>query len=243
MRRLWLADIHANLPAFEAVLADAGQVDEVLFLGDVVGWGPHPAQCVDLLGGLRARAIVGNHDLAILDTYPGVGASSRPVNWDAWTRCQLSDDRIAYLSRLPPDMTVVSCGKATRLIHRTSVDYYLHPAMPDRMLETYFRGVPGEAVYCGHAHRVIDRIVGGRRLVCLPPVGQPRNGDPRAGYAIEETGELNFRFVEYDVERTIADLWRIGLDERFCARCEQFLRRGFDPEWSREYTAEGRGEG
>ena len=238
MTRLWLADVHANLPAFEAVLADAGQVDEVLFAGDVVGWGPHPAQCVDLFRSLQARAIVGNHDLAILARDPAVGVSPPPVNWDDWSRCQLSDDQIAYLSSLPLDMTVESCGQVVHLIHRSSVDRYLHPAMPDSMLEAYFRDVPGQVVYCGHSHRLIDRVVGGRRLVCLPPVGQPRDSDPRAGYAIEEGGVLRFQRVEYDVESMVSDLRQIGLGEGFCTRAERFLRTGFDPEWSREYGAE-----
>ncbi|MBU0606911.1 MAG: metallophosphoesterase family protein, partial [Armatimonadetes bacterium] len=66
MKRLWIADVHANLPAFVAVLADAGAVDEVIFLGDVVGYGPHPAECVDLLARLQPQAVLGNHDAAVL---------------------------------------------------------------------------------------------------------------------------------------------------------------------------------
>ena len=65
MRRLWLADVHANLPAFEAVLADAGPVDEVLFLGDIVGYGPNPRECIDAVMKCSV-CLLGNHDQGAL---------------------------------------------------------------------------------------------------------------------------------------------------------------------------------
>ena len=68
MKRLLLADIHATLPAFEAVLAAAEDVDEIVCLGDVVGYGPHPAACVELLMSLGAKSVVGNHDLEVVIT-------------------------------------------------------------------------------------------------------------------------------------------------------------------------------
>lgn len=235
MRRLFLCDVHANLPAFEAVLEHAGPVDETFFLGDVVGCGPRPAECVDLLRSLGARAIGGNHDLAVLasaraDGFPCTG------NWDHWSLGQLDEARRQYLAALPAVMEVRSCGRATCLIHRSQAPHYLHPDMPDDLVDAYFRDVPGEAVYCGHSHRSMDRVIDGRRLVCLPPVGQPRNRDSRAGYAVEEGGQLRFGFAEYDVERVVGDLARTGLADAFRARWEQFLRTAWDAEWSREYT-------
>ena len=234
MIRLFLADVHANLAAFEAVLEDAGQVDEILFLGDIVGCGPHPAECVDRLLSLNAGVIAGNHDLAIVNRNVPDAVPSSLVNWDDWTYCRLTKEQRDYLSSLPLEMTTASCAKTATLIHRTRADYYLHPSMPDHLLKKYFRDIPGDAVYCGHSHRTIDRVVDGRRLVCLPSIGQPRNRDPRAGYAIEIDAELQFRFVDYDVDSVVADLRRIGLPEDFRARWERFLQSGFDPEWSRE---------
>ena len=78
--------------------------------------------------------------------------------------------------------------------------------------------------------RAIDRTVNGRRLVCLPAIGQPRNSDPRAGYAIEAGSDLEFRYVEYDVESVVRDIRQIGLHEDFRARWIRFLRTGSDPE-------------
>ena len=107
--------------------------------------------------------------------------------------------------------------------------------MPDELLAEQFRDVPGKVIYFGHSHRLIDRVVHGRRFVCFRTVGQARDGDPRAGYAIEREGVLEHRAIAYDVERVVHDLPKIGLPEPFLARWIEFLRTGFDPEWSREY--------
>jgi hypothetical protein len=76
--------------------------------------------------------------------------------------------------------------------------------------------------------------LGDRELVCFPAVGQARNRDPRAGYAIETDGELEFRYVDYDLGRTARDTAAIPLPPDFAARWQRFLLTGYDPDWSRE---------
>lgn len=236
MKRLWIADVHANLPAFEAVLDDVGGVDEIVFLGDIVGFGPYPSECLDLLQRLQPRAVLGNHDATILAMRGRPAAPSRPVVWDEWTCRQLSDSQCAYLAGFPDELQVVSAGMDIKAIHHPRGIPYLHPAMPDNVLANHFRDVAGPAVFCGHSHRPIDRTVAGRRFVCIPAVGQPRNGDARAGYAVEQNGVLHFRFVAYDIERVVIAVRKIGLAEGFCLRWCRFLRTAFDVEWSREYV-------
>lgn len=238
MRRLWIADVHANLPAFEAVLADAGRVDEVAFLGDIVGCGPHPSGCIDLLKQLDAKAILGNHDAAILAIRTRAPRCANPVDWDEWTFEQLNEVQLSYLANLPTMLAVASCGASVKTMHHPPGAPYLHPAMPDSVLASHLHAAPYPVVFCGHSHRQIDRTVSGRRYVCTPPVGQPRNGDTRAGYAVEEDGALAFHYVSYDIERVVADFQRIGLAAEFCQRWICFLRTGFDVEWSREYRHE-----
>jgi len=236
VKRLIIADVHANLPAFEAVFRAAGPVDEIVFLGDVVGYGPHPAECVDLLRRIEARAILGNHDIDILADPtlepPGPDAHSM---WRHRSYLRLNPSQRAYLASLPHSLTLTSNGQCVEVIHNTPSRKYLHPAMPDEMLVDSFREVPGSVVYCGHSHRLIDRVVDGRRLVCFRAVGQARDGDPRAGYAVERDGVLEHRRVEYDVDRVARDTRRMGLPEPFISRWIRFLRTGSDPEWSREY--------
>ncbi|MFA6110864.1 MAG: metallophosphoesterase family protein [Candidatus Latescibacterota bacterium] len=234
MRRLWLADVHANLPAFEAVLADAASWDEIVFLGDIVGYGPHPSACVERLRQLGARGVRGNHDTAVLAIRQCPVRRSAPVDWDEWSFDQLDEPQRSYLATLPLERAIDCCGVAATAMHHPAGAPYLHPAMPDAVLAGHLRAVAQPMIVCGHSHRRIDRVVGGRRYVCVPPVGQPRDGDSRAGYAVEADGELAFHRVSYDLERTVADVGWIGLEEGFCQRWVRFLRTGWDPEWSRE---------
>ncbi len=235
MKRLWIADVHANLRAFEAVLDDAGSVDEIVFLGDIVGFGPHPSACLELLRRIEARAAVGNHDSSIAARRGRAPRLSTPVDWDEWTLSQLTREQLAYLASLPEALSISSDGREIVAMHHPPGAPYLHPAMPDDVLAAHFKGVSGAEVFCGHSHRAIDRRVEGRRLVCIPAVGQSRNGDVRAGYAIEQDGELQFRFVSYDIEQVVRDIEAIGLPEPFGTRWIGFLRKGYDAVWSREW--------
>ena len=110
MRCLVLSDIHSNLEAFQAVLDDAGPVDEVWCLGDVVGYGPDPNACVDLLRSMPHLCIAGNHDWATLGKL-----DLRDFNPDAreanlWNRQQLTPENLAYLDALPE--TLVGRGSS-----------------------------------------------------------------------------------------------------------------------------------
>ena len=102
MRTLVISDIHANLVALEAVLADAGHWERVWFLGDLVGYGPNPNECVERLRELEPLALSGNHDWAVLgklDTDEFNDDARRMVRW---TRNELTEDNLAYLEGLPP---------------------------------------------------------------------------------------------------------------------------------------------
>lgn len=239
MKRLWLADVHANLPAFEAVLHDAGQVDEVIFVGDIVGCGPRAASCLELLRSLRPRAVLGNHDAVVLQPPTAVRACDGGLDWYALE--QLTVEQRAYLEALPQALDVRMCGQSARALHQLPDAPYLHPAMPDTVLAPHLALARAPLVVCGHSHRALDRTVAGRRLVVIPAVGQPRNGDPRAGYALEKNGHLSFHFVPYDLERTARDTLALGLPEPFCSRWLRFLLTGGDPEWSRDYCPDGDG--
>lgn len=223
MKRLWLADIHANQPAFEAVLAAAGPVDETVFLGDAVGYGPHPEACLRLLGEIGPRAVAGNHDAGVL-------ARNR---WCDFVRRRLPAAPAALLAGWPPLLRLPALNGTATIVHHPPGAPYLHPALSESVFAECLRAVPGEIVIAGHSHYPLDRVIGGRRFVCIPAVGQPRNGDPRAGYALERDGNLEFRFVAYDVERVVRDVRRLGLEAAFCERWCRFIRTGYDAGWSR----------
>jgi diadenosine tetraphosphatase ApaH/serine/threonine PP2A family protein phosphatase len=239
MRYAILADIHANLAAFMAVLDDIerkGGVEELWCLGDVVGYGPNPRQCIELLRQHKHICIAGNHDLAAigkLDTSyfnPDAAAACR------WTARQLRPEHIVYLSNRPfviekDDFTLVhgsprepiweyliSINAARENFNRFKSRFCLvgHSHVPlvfkcDEKGDTYYNPLlPDIGLVLARSRSIINP--GG--------VGQPRDGDPRASYAIydDEAGMLRLHRVNYDISATQAEMMKHGLPMRLVTR-------------------------
>jgi len=161
LRRLFIADVHANLPAFEAVLSDAGPVDEVFFLGDIVDCGPHPAECVTLLRDIGATCIVGNHDEGVLSLEGGRRPPREWVDWQEWTFDQLTAEQRAYVGSFPRSRVIRSCGVETRLIHSAPNSPYLHESMTDEQVSVALLCIPGIATGLS-----TEALVAGVTFVC-----------------------------------------------------------------------------
>lgn len=234
-----MADIHANLVALEAVLSHIkrqGGVDELWCLGDVVGYGPQPHQCIELLKNYNHVAVAGNHDWAVVGKLPFNEMDPDAAISDQWTTEQLSIRDAAYLKDLPQ---VVERGDFT-LVHgspRRPIREYLTTLSSAVENFNYF-----ESRYClvGHSHLTlvfrhdgasansfshlspdIKLALGDIRLIINPgSVGQPRDGDPRASYGIydDEVGIIRLYRVEYDIEVTQALMVQMNLPLRLVAR-------------------------
>ncbi|MBL7200351.1 MAG: metallophosphoesterase family protein [Anaerolineae bacterium] len=220
MRHTILSDIHGNLQALEAVLADAPPDAPLWCLGDIVGYGPNPNECIERLRSLDVECIVGNHDWAVMnkvdvqDFNPDAQLSVR------WTQDQLSPESTEYLESLPVRL---ENGPFT-LVHGSPREpiweYILYP--PTARLNFAHFDTP----YCfvGHTHVPVlfrlhhrsdkavceaeqllegdPRLLGDGRLIVNPgSVGQPRDGDARASYAIldAEEASIEYRRVAYDI--------------------------------------------
>jgi diadenosine tetraphosphatase ApaH/serine/threonine PP2A family protein phosphatase len=235
---LMLSDIHANLTALDAVLDAAGEVDAVWNLGDTVGYGPKPRECLDKMVDLFANPVlVGNHDLACIGE---VDVSEfNPVAQMAarWTSLQLGMDHRAYLNALP----AVTISGAYTLAHgspRSPVWEYV--TTPQNATEN-FEFFDTDVCFIGHTHiamfailregepvaevlplkdgDVID-LLAGRFLINPGSVGQPRDRDPRAAFAILDTdiGSFTARRVEYDVATTQKQMAMANLPEVLVTR-------------------------
>jgi predicted phosphodiesterase len=243
MRVAVISDIHANLPALEAVLAavDAEGADELWCLGDLVGYGPHPNEVVAAVRERVAVCLAGNHDLGVvgridLDDFGGDAAEAA-----RWTRAVLDDDARAFLTALEPSGARAGLG----LYHGSPRDpvweYVLDGWTAARSLEA----APERHVLVGHSHVALQISVdadgaqaGGlapaetelelgevRRLLNPGSVGQPRDGDPRAAWLVidAEPGRATFRRTAYPIGRTQADVRAAGLPEGLAARLEHGL--------------------
>ena len=244
MRYALLADIHANLNAFNAVLNDIehrGGVEELWCLGDIVGYGPSPCECIEILRKYKHISIAGNHDLgaigkvALSDFNPDAAYACR------WTSQQLSTADIEYLGNLP---NTLYRGDFT-LVHgspREPIWQYLISKGSAQENFSYF-----ETRYClvGHSHipiifrqeedascnliplsYSIGQVLGKRRMIVNPgSIGQPRDGDPRASYAIYDgdSGVLRLYRVDYDVGATQTEMTRKNLPVKLIVRLEHGL--------------------
>jgi diadenosine tetraphosphatase ApaH/serine/threonine PP2A family protein phosphatase len=220
MRILVVSDIHANLPAFQAVLNAAGKWDQIWCLGDLVGYGPNPNECVALLREHDHISLSGNHDWAALDKLD-IG----DFNDDAraavlWTRAAMSQETRDYLDVLPPSRVVEPFTLAHASPRHPVWEYVLDYDTAVANF-AYF-----DTPYCliGHSHVPLLIIMDGlgdlslttpedahlerlndRRAMINPgSVGQPRDGDPRAAFALLDTETMTweFRRVVYPIEET-----------------------------------------
>ncbi|MBI2161084.1 MAG: metallophosphoesterase family protein [Candidatus Rokubacteria bacterium] len=218
MRYAVLSDIHANLEALEAVLADAAErAESLLCLGDVVGYGADPEACLELIAGRAAALVAGNHEHGVVGRLDLDWFNDYARAAVEWTRDRLDEDHRSYLAALP---LVAEVGDAT-LVHASPErpeewDYLVSP-------QDGFAAFPAFATrlcFVGHSHLPAAWSLGssgpefvpgagelsfepGRRyIVNVGSVGQPRDRDPRAAYALwdAERGRLAIRRVTYDVD-------------------------------------------
>lgn len=231
MRVLVLADVHGNLTALDAVLAEPH--DSVICPGDLVGSGPEPAACVERIRSAGATTVQGNHDRAIADRLPPGGPepfrslseATLPV---AYT--QLDDEALAYLRALPLWLSLDLNGSRCLLVHATPHDPLYRAVGPEvTAWAAEVDGVDEETVFVGHTHVQFELGLGRHRVINPGSVGLPLDGDPRAAYAVLEDGAITLRRVEYPIERTIAALGRSGLSTAVIDELALWLRSGHPP--------------
>ncbi len=239
MRYAIIADIHANLAAFTAVLIDIerrGEAEEVWCLGDIVGYGPDPHQCIELLRQTNYVCVAGNHDWAAAGKIDTSEFNHDAATSCRWTAQQLTPEDIQFLKQLPP---VVQKDNFT-LVHgspRNPIWEYLLSISGAQESFAYFK-----SRFClvGHSHvplvfkysgsgacsfsqfsTNIGLVLAKNRLIINPgAVGQPRDSDPRASYAIYDSESRLIRLyrVSYDIHITQDRMVKADLPMNLIAR-------------------------
>ncbi len=246
MRYALIADIHANLPALEAVLKDiTGQRDvgATYHLGDLVGYAPWPNETVQLLRAFKVPGVAGNYDSTVAADYKHCGCRYEDarqeelshVSYD-WTRRHTSGEVKRFLGGLPfrIDLRPLGghvAGSTVTLLHGNQLlnTVYVHAERPDDFLEKMGRAVgagAGDVVCVGHTHVPWHRTVDGVHYVNTGSVGRPKDGDWRAGYVlVDVTGEgvaVEIVRLEYDVEAAARGIIESELPDDFA----EYLRTG-----------------
>ena len=220
MRLGVISDVHGNRVALEAVLDDMPKVDRLVCAGDVVGYNPWPTDCVAAVRERSIPTVMGNHDRVVAGETPFRFNSMAAAGVD-YAREQLADDALAWLADLPPERTVAN-GRV-KLVHG-------HPDDPDRYTypeEFAPRMLRGEdLLVTGHTHVQGHRTFDEGVVMNPGSVGQPRDGDPKAGYAVVELTDgsggdavaVEERRVAYDVDAVVEAVTEAGLPRRIGTR-------------------------
>ena len=240
MRIAVLSDIHANLPALEAVASDLPAVDQVWVLGDTVGYGPQPNEVIATLQAMGARSVMGNHDGAAIGTVDAAYFNPDARTAIEWTAKVLDGNARSYIASLPEvrrdgELTAVhgsprdpiweyitgpSVATVNLAAFETKLCLFGHTHMPIAYVQAQDTlestpGLPGTTV----------RLGGGRALLNPGSVGQPRDGLPNAAYAIlavdddsGHAGSFEFHRARYDIDRTQRLMRDAGLPGRLAER-------------------------
>lgn len=222
MRVAVLSDIHGNLTAFEAVLAELQRLapDVVLHGGDLADTGSSPVEVVDRIRELGWQGVMGNTDQMLVDpesleTFASQSAAPAAL-WNTVreiaqeTRSRLGEQRLAWLRTLP--LIQYSAG-IIALVHASPQSYWRAPPedASEAMLEEVYGVLDQPVVAFGHTHRPFVRGIGQRRLANSGSVGLPYDGDPRASFLLFEDGVPSIRRVAYDMERELRALAASGM--------------------------------
>ena len=221
MRAGIIADVHSNLPAFEAVLEtiDGLSVDFVVCAGDVVGYGAHPNECCEKMRERAIRSIAGNHDRAAL-TKEISGLNPYAATAAVWTGENLNGEARAFLGNLQDTLRIdTGSGRSLAVHHGSDRDpneYVYEDDVDAGILER----CSCEAVVLGHTHVPFSISLPSGVVANPGSVGQPRDGDPRASFAILDTvsAECEGHRIEYDIDAEAEAIRSVGLPEILARR-------------------------
>lgn len=220
-----ISDIHSNLVALEEVLARLKDVDRIFCAGDIVGYNPWPNEVIELIReDDRIVSVMGNHDLAVLT---GDVSFFNPIAARAvlWTRERLTRDNIEFLRNLPKKLELELEGMRIFLCHGSPadpIDEYVFPNVSDSRLRFLISLANSDILVMGHTHVPMLRFIDERLVLNPGSVGQPRDFDPRASFAVLELPEMSVDIirVEYDVQKVSEKILEEGLPielaERLC---------------------------
>ena len=230
-----ISDVHGNRHALDAVLgAIAGaKPDELWCLGDLVGYGPQPNECCRAVAARADVCLAGNHDLVVLGTLDLRDFAGDAASAASWTREVLADDAREFLAGLESE----AHRDGVALFHGSARDPVWEYVLSEEAAWWTFQATEEPLVLVGHSHVPLaisfdgQELAGGlaedgaeidlttlRWLLNPGSVGQPREGDPRAHFLIVDGSRATFHRVDYDLERTQAEMREAGLPEALAGR-------------------------
>jgi len=219
-----ISDIHSNLEAFEAVLNNikSKEIDKIICLGDIVGYGSSPNECIELIKKNGIQSIQGNHDLnaVTLEKLEWFNENAREAL--KWTNKVLTEENKKFLKELPETLEVKDQKNRLLAVHGSPKDHlyeYLEPTTDEDKIKDMIEDQKADVIACGHTHMPDVKKFELKLFLNPGSVGQPRNNNSKAQYAILDLSNINFvtlEQVEYDIDTAAKKIIQAGLP-RFLA--------------------------
>jgi putative phosphoesterase len=232
------SDIHANLPALQAVLQDVDQrgLTDLYCLGDLVGYGTYPNEVIQIIRDRQIPTIMGNYDQGVGNDSDDCGcAYTSPVSEAlgkrsiAWSNLHTTPENKTFLRSLVPEIRFKLGNLRVLLVHGSprKINEYLFENRPDASLERLMDASGADVLICGHTHIPYHRILpSGRHVINDGSVGKPKDGDPRACYItlniVGNQVDVQIIRVAYDVERAAGAIEASEMPHEYA----QMLRAG-----------------
>ena len=234
MRLAIISDVHANLPALDAILADieTQRPDRLYCLGDLVGYGASPNEVIDRIRRADIPTVMGNYDDGVGFDRDDCGCAYKdPIDRELgqrslmWTRVQTTADNKAFLRSLVPQIRVDSSGTRVLLVHGSprKMNEYLFEDRPRSSFERLARSSNADVIVFGHTHVPYTKLVERVLFVNAGSVGKPKDGDSRACYAVIEVAAesaVMFRRVAYDISAAARAIRQSDLPHKFATDLE-----------------------
>ncbi len=207
MKILILSDIHANYPALKSVLDEECGYDLLLFLGDVVDYGPNPEECLDFIKNNADYCVLGNHDNAMAyntDCHSMGSFREFSIETRKWHRTLLTDDDISFLRNMPLTNKAYIEGESYFMAHASPQGDIAKYLSSDEMTKE-LDDIRTEYILVGHTHIQYQKEVTDSLIINPGSVGLARDGS-KACYAVYENNIFSLKKIDYDVDKTISDL-------------------------------------
>lgn len=215
MRIAVFSDIHGNLEALEAVVKriEKEKVDEIYCLGDIIGYGPNPNECIELVKSVTEKVVMGNHDSAVVNQTDILLFNSYARESTEWTRRVIKDENYEFILGLPLKIS----EKDLLFVHSTPLipedwNYILTQYGAEKQFNYFDENV----CFIGHSHRPeVFKSIDDRLIINDGSVGQPRDGNPDSCFLIFDTENLSYEFVRipYDTKTVYKKIIKAGLNE------------------------------
>lgn len=218
-----ISDVHANLEAFEAVLAEAQGLD-VLCLGDLVDYGANPNEVVEMVRSRGIRTVMGNHDWAAMSGDSSLFNAKAAMS-SIWTRAHLTGENLGFIRTLAPELRTSLEMSGAYFTHGSPDDRlweYVDPTTHSDLFGHYLAKLGVQIIGLGHTHVPYFWEEKGRVVFNPGSVGQPRDGNPKASFGVlsveEQEVSVEIRRVQYDIQKTASKIIEAGLPESHATR-------------------------